>query len=450
MSLVDCNFLNDSIQIRELGKGNYGSVYLIQKPNQERYAVKYMNDQTGVNKSTILDIDSLVRLRNVSDVINIVGICFESLRIGLILEAMDYDLRVFINITPFYDRIRLTEKLLNTLIRVEALMETLNIVHFDVKPQNILVSSNNLETKFKVTDFGLAEPSFGSNIIPSSEFYTLWYRPPEFLLNKDRKTFRIFAGDIWAIGVTVIEFITGIPVFPALDVNNMLQLIYYTVNPGVNQFMFNTYIYNGTISGTVPITNLMVPEIYYHLDPNIIIMLSRMLALNPNHRPTGVQLLGEFNEKIDPNFLISLVPPVYPRRIDNNSISIIIDISKRLNLTKASTLIAIEIFTRYFNILDIDTNINIRCICCLIIAQKYVENIPVENSKILNTCGAMCLTVNISQILTIEKEILEKINFQIYNLNLGPVIERAYSMNIDLSKVDINQFVQPLSNWLVD
>src|SRR5680860_291992 len=120
-SLVEDNFLNDANPIRELGRGTYGNVYLVQKPNGTQFAVKYMyNDNNGILKSSLLDIDSILRLRNVPDVINAVGICYQNTQIAFILEAMDSDLYNFINITSVHDRLRLIGKLLNTLINVTA------------------------------------------------------------------------------------------------------------------------------------------------------------------------------------------------------------------------------------------------------------------------------------------------------------------------------------------
>lgn len=468
MELKCNNFFDNATHIRELGKGSYGSVHLIEKPNGMRYAVKYMYIKTepekiGVSKSTLLDIDSLIRLRNVPDVINVVRICYVNHVIGLIMEAMESDLHSFITKTSVYDRLRLTRKLLNTLIRVASLMETLNITHYDIKPQNILVNSNILGQEFKVTDFGLAEISFGSNIIPTGELYTLWYRPPEFLTDRIRTTFRVFAGDIWAIGITVLEFITGTPIFPGRDIDDVLRLMYVTSNNiDMDPATFNISNTVGTITGNLPIMDIIKQyisgPIAEQLDPQIINMLSKMLSLNPNNRPTGIQLLDEFNERINPYFLVTLLPPEYPRRIHTEGIENIIQISRRLNLSKASTLIAIEIFTRYLDILFIDLNtdiyIYIRALASLRIAEIFTETNPVETYEIVETyqlvCGLKCTSITNIQISEIEKDILERTNFQIYNLNLGPVIERAYSKNIDFQRISFDQFAEPLSRWLID
>ena len=444
-SLVRDDFLDDAVKIRQLGKGNYGNVYLIQKPDGRHYAIKYMDiDTEGVPQSTLLDIDALLRLQNVPDVIDVIGICYETNRIALILEAMDTDLRNFIDRTPINDRITLTRKLLNVLIRVAALMETLNITHFDIKPQNILVKG----TEFKVTDFGLAKPKFGSNVVPTDEVYTLWYRPPEFLADRDRTTFQIFSGDIWAIGITVLEFIIGRPVFQGHNIDDMLRLIYNSSRlASMTRETFDIAITNGTITGNVLIN---IPQV----NPQITSMLSRMLLLNPNDRPTGIQLFNSESSNVNPDFLSTLLQPLYPRRIHGKTISIMIQVCQLLRLSRASILIAIEIFTRYLDMLslNLDQDIHIRALSSVKIAREFTEINPGYIYQILNAYREIYgfkYIISNARIIEMEKNILNRINFQIYNLNLGPVIERAYSKNIDLFDVDVNQFAEPLFRWLI-
>lgn len=473
-SLVSNDFLNNVLEIRSLGRGTYGSVYLVEKPDGQRYAIKYMNnypeiDDLGVSQSALLDIDALLRLRNVRDVIDVIGVCYQTdgsnpNRIALILEAMDDDLRKFIDLTTVYDRLTLAPRLLQIMIRVAALMETLNISHFDIKPQNILVRGSGTNAVFKVTDFGLAKATFGSNVVPRDELFTLWYRPPEFLADRDRSTFRIFAGDIWAIATTVIEFITGHPLFPGKSVWNMLQLIYRDFNPVVSQTQeqFNNANKFGIITGQLSAMELITRYISRpqaeQLNSQIINMLSRMFSLNPNVRPSGIQLLDEFNERINPDFLSTLLPPSYPRRIQARGIDVITRVCEAMRLSKATTLITLEIFTRYLDTLTIDlehnSNIDARALGTVRIAAVFAENITYETYEVRDAyqviCGLTCSPIDNLQIAEMEKEILHKIDFQIYNLNLGPVIERAYSKNINIRGVNPTQFAEPLVRWLIE
>ena len=78
----------------------------------------------------------------------------------------------------------------------------------DIKPENILVSTNN---QIKIADFGLAclyVP--GSSKTYSHQVVTRWYRAPELLFGSITYNLKI---DLWAAGCVLAEFINGSPLF---------------------------------------------------------------------------------------------------------------------------------------------------------------------------------------------------------------------------------------------
>jgi cyclin-dependent kinase len=80
-------------------------------------------------------------------------------------------------------------------------------MHRDLKPQNLLVSKDNI---IKLADFGLGR-SFSIPIGKyTHEVVTLWYRAPEILLGSKCYSTPI---DIWSIGCILAEMITGRPLF---------------------------------------------------------------------------------------------------------------------------------------------------------------------------------------------------------------------------------------------
>lgn len=457
-SFVSNNFLNDASLLEKLGSGTYGKVYRIQKPNGQRFAVKYIKTEDnpydlGVSQNILLETDALIRLRGVPDVIYLIGVCYQANEVALILEHMDLNLRQFIKRTPIEQRIALVPKVLFVMARSAALFETLNIIHFDVKPENILVRFNNSDIEFKITDFGLSYASFLGHT-PEDEVYTIWYRPPEFLAGRDRRTFRIYAGDIWAIGATIVEFIIGSPLFPGKGVQNTLNLIYTLGNSrGMTYENFVKANQAGTIIGGIPVRNLLSEQQLRQIDPAIIEILERMLSLNPIDRPSAIQIYKAFGERINPDFLMTLIPPVYPRRVNARGIYLIIAMGTILNVSKASLIIIIELFTRYLDLVDIDlrreSNIDIHALAAFRIGVVYngdnviTQNIRVTYSQIVTNPN----TITNLDIANMEKRVLHTIDFHIYNISLTPVIERAYINNVDLTRVDLNKFVEPLDRW---
>ena len=97
-----------------------------------------------------------------------------------------------------------------------------NILHRDIKPQNLLV--NETTKQLKIGDFGLAR-TFGLPVpCYSSDVITLWYRPPELLLGA---TFYTSSIDIWSAGCIFAELSNrGCPLLPGSDIDSQLKITF--------------------------------------------------------------------------------------------------------------------------------------------------------------------------------------------------------------------------------
>ena len=97
------------------------------------------------------------------------------------------------------------------------------ILHRDLKPQNLLISQQNV---LKLADFGLARASG----IPvkgfTHEVVTLWYRPPDVLLGSQKYSSAI---DIWSVGCILAEMVNMRPLFPGQKEGDELKRIFKVV-----------------------------------------------------------------------------------------------------------------------------------------------------------------------------------------------------------------------------
>lgn len=439
-SFVSNDFLQGSTVVRKLGAGTYGSVYLVRTKTGQEYAVKYMGAGNGLPPEALLDVDALVRLRHDPDIIHLIGVCYDRTgiaNIAIILEAMDSNLSAFIKTTPDQIRAEIFPRLFRSLARVASLLETLNISHFDIKPQNILVKGQGRSAQFKVTDFGLSRALYLSRRPPLHEVFTIWYRPPEFLVRRDRTSFNITAGDIWSIGLTLVEFVTGAPLFPGRNSYIVLERIYTQVfivqNPSLKiSFVdFLRRLQDGTITGRVEIVD---PRIA----PGLQTLLSRMLSLNPRDRPSGTEILSHFHLRIASDHLLTLLDVEAPRQIDSDSIDLLLQTASSLRLSRATQVVAIELFTRYLSITSSSIDLPSYALAALWIAAKYNEDLVISVSQVGGPI-----------VIEFERLLLQAVGYQTYNSNLTAVIQRIYQRNLDPATYLATHFANRLDDWFM-
>ncbi|XP_027353797.1 mitogen-activated protein kinase 19-like [Abrus precatorius] len=179
------------------------------------------------------------------------------------------------------------------MLRALKYMHTANVYHRDLKPRNILANAN---CKLKVCDLGLARVSF--NDTPTTLFWTdyvatRWYRAPELCGSFFSKYTP--AIDIWSIGCIFAELLLGKPLFPGKTVVHQLDLI--TNLLGTPSIETITGVQNNNARKYLMKMQKKKPMPFEHkfpnADPLALCLLQRLLAFNPNDRPTAEEALAD-------------------------------------------------------------------------------------------------------------------------------------------------------------
>jgi len=96
-------------------------------------------------------------------------------------------------------------------------LKKIKIIHCDLKPENIVFTDRTRQA-VKIIDFGAACTEFkGGFTYVQSRFY----RSPEVVLGLPYDA----AVDMWSFGCIISEMVTGKPLFPAIDENELLELM---------------------------------------------------------------------------------------------------------------------------------------------------------------------------------------------------------------------------------
>lgn len=153
---------------------------------------------------------------------------FRSGKLYLVFEFVDRNILELL--TEYYPRGCDTELVRSTIFQVIRAIEYCHrhdVVHRDVKPENILVNLTDMTVK--LCDFGFARSIPIPNDQPLTDYVaTRWYRAPELLIGS------VFYGpevDVFAIGCLMSEVTDGEPLLPGDSEIAQLGLIQRVIGP---------------------------------------------------------------------------------------------------------------------------------------------------------------------------------------------------------------------------
>ncbi|KAH8849461.1 Cyclin-dependent kinase 14, partial [Schistosoma japonicum] len=166
-----------------------------------------INPEEGLPFTAIREASLLKALRHANIVI-LHDIVHTKKTLNFIFEFVHSDLSKYIENHPRGIKLHNVRLFLYQLLRGLAYCHDRHILHRDLKPQNLLISTQG---ELKLADFGLARAKSVPSRTYSHEVVTLWYRPPDVLLGSTCYTASL---DIWGVGCIFTEMISGVATFP--------------------------------------------------------------------------------------------------------------------------------------------------------------------------------------------------------------------------------------------
>ncbi|XP_059669378.1 rust resistance kinase Lr10-like [Cornus florida] len=144
----------------KLGQGGYGTVFKGKLSNEILVAVKLLDNSTGKGEDFINEVGTIGRIHHVN-VVRLVGFCADGFKRVFVYEFLPNDsLQKFLFTENHKKHSFGLEKLQDIALEIAKGIEYLHqgcnqrILHFDIKPHNILLDHN---FNPKVSDFGLAK-----------------------------------------------------------------------------------------------------------------------------------------------------------------------------------------------------------------------------------------------------------------------------------------------------
>ncbi|XP_054782378.1 mitogen-activated protein kinase kinase 5-like [Prosopis cineraria] len=192
-------------RLNRIGSGSGGTVYkVIHRPTGRVFALKviYGHHEDSVRRQIHREVQIL---RDVDDpnVVKCYDMYDHNAEIQVLLEFMDGGSLEGKHIPDEQHLADLARQILRGL----AYLHRRHIVHRDIKPSNLLINSRK---QVKIADFGVGRILAQTMDPCNSSVGTIAYMSPE-RINTDINDgqYDAYAGDIWSLGVSILEFYVG-------------------------------------------------------------------------------------------------------------------------------------------------------------------------------------------------------------------------------------------------
>ncbi|KAJ3320146.1 Serine/threonine-protein kinase PRP4 [Boothiomyces sp. JEL0866] len=222
--------IHDYVISSQLGKGVFSTVFKATKDNQI-YAIKIQRNNEIIKKAGEKEIKILKQLNQDENnhIVQLVDSFYYKNHLLLVFECLKQNTRELLKKNTL--SLATVKSFTFQLFLGLSALQKQQIIHSDIKPDNIVVSES-LST-IKICDFGTAFYTYEPEITPY--LVSRFYRAPEIILGvkPDHPI------DVWSVGCTIYEYYTGKILFPGKTNNQMLKLMMeYFGKKGMKKGMF--------------------------------------------------------------------------------------------------------------------------------------------------------------------------------------------------------------------
>ncbi|XP_066551097.1 homeodomain-interacting protein kinase 2-like [Amia ocellicauda] len=218
-----CSQRNPYEVLEFLGRGVFGQVVKCRNHRtDEIVAIKILKNKPAYERQCLIEATILARLsRENPDQYNLVRAneCFRYKgHLCLVFEMLDQNLYDVLSFGPL--PLKYIRPILQQVATALLKLETLGIIHADLKPDNImLVDAARQPLRVKVIDFGLA--THVSEAVRSACMQARYFRAPEIILGLPYNQ----AIDMWSLGCIIAELFLGWPLYPGASVYDQIRYI---------------------------------------------------------------------------------------------------------------------------------------------------------------------------------------------------------------------------------
>ena len=279
--------------IEEIGSGSYGKVFkAFDIQNRKIVAIKTFRsfDQKIGVPIAIFREKKALSLFHHQNIVNFEGMFLDkkTRKLFYVMEYCDTDLGKQLELSKFLTTSQIKSLMFQLLSGLQEI-HSHGYAHRDIKPANLLLKDGLI---LKISDFGLSR-ELNSNKLTSC-VVSRAYRAPELIFGSTSYSTSI---DIWSAGVIFYELVTG-EKFPAgqtdlAQLNNIFKLC-GSPNEEKSTLKDSPYwrkalllmLHERTLEDVL---KSKIPSYLYDVIP----IISSMLSLEPDQRPTAKQLLED-------------------------------------------------------------------------------------------------------------------------------------------------------------